>query len=277
MQTRYVSDNISYRRMTTEELRSAFLVDSLFNKNKIDLIYTNVDRAIVGSAVPAEGALRLSASKKEMAAEYFAERRELGIINIGGDGSVTADGVEFNMNNKDALYIGKGTKDIVFKSKAAAEPAKFYMASYPAHAAYPTTLIKNSDADASKLGDIQNSNKRTIYKFIHPSGVKSCQLVMGLTELEEGSVWNTMPPHTHMRRTEIYLYFGLAEDACAFHFMGEEKETRHLVIRNEQAVIAPSWSIHSAAGTKNYSFIWAMGGENQAFDDMDFIPVKEIL
>jgi 4-deoxy-L-threo-5-hexosulose-uronate ketol-isomerase len=276
MEVKYFPDPEGYKRLTTAELRKIFLIDKIFTHSEIDMVYSSVDRSITGSAVPAGKGLRLISSKKEMAAEYFAERREIGIINIGAEGRVVADGKEFQMNNKDGLYIGKGTKEIEFFSRNKDNPAFYYFSSYPAHKEYPSVHAKFSDAEPSKLGSLKTANQRTIYKYIHPNGIKSCQLVMGLTELEEGSTWNTMPVHTHQRRSEIYMYFNLANDACLFHLMGTPDETRHLVIRNRQAVISPSYSIHSGVGTQNYSFIWSMGGENQEFDDMDWVAMQEL-
>ena len=252
MEVRFLPDNKTYQRMSTEELRNAFLVDSLFNDDKIDLVYTDVDRAIIGSVVPVTKSLKLEASKKEMAADYFTERREIGIINVGGTGVVKADGVDFELEFKDALYIGRETKDVEFKSKSKDSPAKFYLMSYPAHTKYENKMMKFSEAEPAKLGSQEEANKRTIYKFIHLNGIKSCQLVMGFTELDEGSIWNTMPAHTHLRRSEIYTYFNMKEGSVVFHFMGEQKETRNLVVKDLQAVISPSWSIHAGAGTKNY-------------------------
>jgi 4-deoxy-L-threo-5-hexosulose-uronate ketol-isomerase len=276
MEVRYSPDPAAYRTMTSVELRRFFLVDSLFVLNTLPMVYSDVDRSITGSAVPAQGELRLLSSKKEMAAEYFLERREIGIINIGGEGHVIADGKAYKMKHKDGLYVGRGTKEVLFGSVDANAPAQFYFVSFPAHAAMPTTHVTFSNTEAARLGTVQDANKRTIHKYIHPRGIKSCQLVMGLTELEEGSVWNTMPVHTHQRRSEIYLYFNVADDAVVLHLLGEPTETKHLLIRNRQAVISPSWSIHSGVGTRNYSFIWAMGGENQEFDDMDWVPTGEL-
>jgi 4-deoxy-L-threo-5-hexosulose-uronate ketol-isomerase len=275
MEVRYLPDEHRFANMNTEELRETFLV-KLFDSNKVMLIYSQLDRAIVGSAVPVKKQLELKATKKEMAAKYFAERREVGVINIGGKGSITVDGKTYTMDYKDALYIGRGAKKIVFKSSSQKKPAKFYIASYPAHKEYPTTHAKFKDATPVKLGSLETSNARTIYKYIYPGGIKSCQLVMGLTELETGSVWNTMPAHTHQRRSEIYMYFNLSDDNFVTHLMGKPEETRHLIIRDGEAVISPSWSIHAGAGTKNYSFIWGMGGENQDFDDMDWVPMKNL-
>jgi 4-deoxy-L-threo-5-hexosulose-uronate ketol-isomerase len=276
MEVRYSPDVNSYKKLSTDDLRKSFLVENLFEKNKVCLLYSDADRAIIGSAVPVNSMLQLEGNKKEMASDYFAERREIGIINIGEEGSITADGKEYKTNYKDGLYIGRGTKKIEFKSSGKEKPAKFYFVSYPSHKDFPTTHIKFSDAESVSLGNAKDANKRTIYKFIHLNGIKSSQLVMGLTELDDGSVWNTMPAHTHIRRSEIYMYFNLEKESVAFHFMGEPDETRNLIIRNEQAVISPSWSIHCGAGTKNYSFIWAMGGENQVFEDMDPVAMNNL-
>jgi 4-deoxy-L-threo-5-hexosulose-uronate ketol-isomerase len=276
LEVRYTPDSESYKKMNSDELRKYFLIDSLFTAGKLELVYTDVDRAIIGSAVPLQNSLKLLGSKKELASEYFAERREIGIINIGGSGKVKADKNEFFLQNREALYIGRGTKEIEFYSDASDHPAKYYLISYPAHKELPSKQIKFNEAESVKLGQLENSNQRTIYKFILPSKLETCQLVMGLTELETGNVWNTLPPHSHQRRTEIYMYFNLKDDSVVFHLMGEAKETRHLVIRNEQVVISPSYSIHSGVGSQNYSFIWAMGGENQEFDDMDWISINEI-
>lgn len=275
MEVRYSPDERSFKTMGTDELRDNFLID-LFAKDQIPLVYSDVDRSITGSAVPVKKSLELKASKKEMAADYFAQRREIGIINVGGKGSILVDKKTYSMEYKDALYIGRGSKKIVFKSANARKPAKFYIVSYPAHAEYPTTHAKFADAAPTKLGSLETSNERTIYKYIFPDGIKSCQLVMGLTELEKGSVWNTMPAHTHQRRSEIYMYFNLDKENFVVHLLGNPKETRHVIIRDGQAVLSTSWSLHSGAGTKNYSFIWAMGGENQEFNDMDWIPMKDM-
>lgn len=276
MDVRYSPDFNGFKKMTTEELRNSFLIDNLFQKNKILMTYSDVDRSITGSAVPSGKALKLTASKKEMAAKYFAERREVGVINIGGEGKVKVDRKTINMKHKDALYIGRGTKTIQFESKSAKKPAMFYFVSYPAHTEYPTKHIKFADSTPVKLGSLAGSNARTIYKYIHPGTMPTCQLVMGLTELEEGSVWNTMPAHTHQRRSEIYMYFGLDPESIVVHLLGTAEETRHIMMRDKQAVLSTSWSMHSGAGTQNYSFIWAMGGENQEFDDMDWIAMKDL-
>jgi 4-deoxy-L-threo-5-hexosulose-uronate ketol-isomerase len=260
--------------MTTDELRDAFMVD-LFEAGDLNLLYCEVERAIVGAAVPTVAKLSLEAGK-ELAADYFCQRREVGVLNIGAVGTVTVDGTKYTMENLDGLYIGRGSKEIIFESDAADDPARFYLISYPAHTEYPTTLAKKADANALNLGSVEDANKRTIYQYIHENGVKSCQLVMGFTALEPGSVWNTMPCHTHERRTEVYLYFGLDDESRVFHMMGPGDETRHIVMANEQAVISPMWSIHSGCGTKAYTFCWGMGGENQHFDDMDHIQIADL-
>lgn len=276
MEVRYTTDPQGYKRMTTDELRKMFLIDNLFKPGEITLVYTDTDRAIVGSAVPLDKALKLESSKKEMAADYFAERRELGIFNIGSDGIVKAGNEEFTLSKYDCLYIGKGTEFIEFSSIDTNNPAQFYIMSYPASTVFPTVLIKHSEVEPLKLGSSETLNKRRLYKYIYPDRLKSNQLVMGFTTLEEGSGWNTMPPHTHQRRTEIYMYFEIKPEALVFHFMGEPDETRHLIVRDRQVTISPSYSIHTGAGTNNYSFIWAMGGENQAFDDMDGIAISNL-
>lgn len=272
MELRYVADPIRFRRMITQEIRDSFLVDKLFQPDQIYLLYSEVDRGIIGSVVPGKGKLSLSGSK-ELATDYFCERREIGVLNIGGKGLISVDGTTFSMHNRDGLYIGKGSKEIVFSSVDAADPAAFYLLSFPAHQTYPTKQAKLADAEATQVGSAETSNRRTIYKYIHPRGIQSCQVVMGFTVLEPGSAWNTMPPHTHERRMEVYLYFDMAEDTRVFHLMGPEDETRHIVVANRQAVISPSWSIHSGAGTGAYTFCWGMGGENQTFEDMDGIAI----
>ena len=276
MEVRYTYNPDYYKRLSSDELRNNFLVDSLFKLEELNLIYTDVDRSIIGSAVPGKIEISLKGSKKETASEYFAERRELGIINIGSKGSVKVDGISYVLENKDCLYIGKGAKEIKFYSKDSADPAFYYIASYPAHKEFPVKLVSYLEAEKQSLGSLEKCNRRVINKYILPGKVESCQLVMGLTEIENGNVWNTFPPHTHQRRTEIYLYFDLKDDSMVFHFMGEENETRHIIVRDKQAVISPSFSIHSGVGTSNYSFIWGMGGENQVFDDMDSLNLKNI-
>lgn len=276
MDVRYSPDREGFQFMTTDELRETFLIDNLFQKNKIPMTYSDIDRSITGSAVPSGKSLKLTASKKEMAAKYFTERREIGVINIGGKGTIKVGSKEFKMDPKDALYIGRGKHSIEFSSDKANQPAMFYFVSYPAHTEYPSKQIKFAKSTPVRLGSDKAANKRTIYKYIHPGTLPTCQLVMGLTELEEGSVWNTMPAHTHQRRSEVYMYFGIEKNSIVMHIFGEPTETRHLIIRDKQAALSPSWSMHAGCGTKNYSFIWAMGGENQDFDDMDAIPMKEL-
>jgi 4-deoxy-L-threo-5-hexosulose-uronate ketol-isomerase len=275
MKVRYSADPVRFSRMTTQEVRDEFLIDTLFQPDSLEMIYSDIDRAITGSAVPAKKTLSLSAAD-ELRADFFCQRRELGVLNIGQAGTVTIDGTDYTMSNKDGLYIGRGCKDISFSSDNPKEPAKFYLLSYPAHFDYPTVHIKMSEAEPVELGTIEASNKRTIYKLIHPAGAESCQLVMGFTELAPGCVWNTMPPHTHERRMEVYMYFDIAEDTRVFHLMGKPDETRHIVVADGQAVISPSWSIHSGVGTGAYTFCWGMGGENQAFDDMDHLTIDKL-
>ncbi len=275
MKVLYSADQIRFKRMTTEEIRDTFLIDNLFSPDSISMLYSDVDRAIIGSAVPIKGKLNLPPAK-ELASDFFAQRRELGLINIGATGIVYVDKQQYKMENRDGLYIGRGSKLIEFESVIPDNPAYFYILSYPAHADYPTMHAKISNAEAVYIGSKKESNKRTIYKYIHPAGIKSCQLVMGFTELNEGSVWNTMPAHTHERRTEVYLYFDIDKSSVVFHLMGKPDETRHIVVRNRQAVISPSWSIHAGAGTSSYSFIWGMGGENQEFGDMDNISMESL-
>lgn len=263
----------------TDRLRHDFLIQDVFVPGEIKTIYSQIDRIIVGSATPTDKALKLAAGD-ELRAAYFLERREMGVINIGGKGSITLDGVKYDFDYKDGIYIGMGTKDIVFESVDASNPAKFYFNSAPAHKTYPTRFI-NPERDIlpenkKELGCLENANHRTIRKYILPGQVESCQLEMGMTALEPGSVWNTMPCHTHDRRMEVYLYFEVPENDVVFHYMGEPTETRHIVMRNEEAVISPSWSIHSASATHAYTFIWGMVGENQDFDDMDDVDMKDL-
>ena len=275
MEVRYSPDPVRFCRMTTQEVRDNFLIDSLFTSDEIMMVYSDVDRAITGSAVPVKGELSLT-SADELRADYFCQRRELGILNIGEEGIVTIDGAEYEMSNLDCLYAGKGCKEITFSSNDPSRSAKYYLLSYPAHAEYPVVHIQRSQSTPAKLCSVEESNKRTIYKCIHPDNAKSCQLVMGYTVLEPGCVWNTMPAHTHERRMEVYMYFDVADGARVFHFMGKPQETRHISVANQQAVISPSWSIHSGVGTAAYTFCWGMGGENQAFDDMDHLQIEDL-
>lgn len=286
MELRTAASPRDVKHYTTERLREEFLIQNLFVEGEIKTVYSHIDRIITGAAVPVTP-LVLTAGE-EIRADYFLQRREMGIINIGGKGTVTVDGKDYVLDYKDGIYIGMGSKDITFASDDAKNPAKFYLNSAPAHKSYPTVLIKPEgeeeegvvivkDSNKVELGSLEESNHRTICKYILPGQVESCQLVMGMTSLQPGSVWNTMPCHTHDRRMEVYLYFEMPEDACVFHYMGEPTETRHIVMRNEEAVISPSWSIHSGCGTRAYSFIWGMVGENQAFDDMDGVAMTEIM
>ena len=275
MEVRYSPDPVRFCRMTTQEVRDSFLLESLFTPDVIEMTYVDVDRVIVGSAVPVGKSLALT-SADQLRADFFCQRRELGILNIGGSGSVTVDGQSYSMANLDCLYVGRGSKEIIFDSVETGKPAKFYLLSYPAHADYPTSHIQIEQATPVHLGSLEASNKRTIYKCIHPEGIKSCQLVMGFTVMEPGSVWNTMPPHTHERRMEVYTYFNVPSDARVFHYMGKPEETRHIAVADGQAVISPSWSIHAGCGTSAYTFCWGMGGENQAFDDMDHLTIDDI-
>jgi 4-deoxy-L-threo-5-hexosulose-uronate ketol-isomerase len=275
MQIRYSPNPADYQKLGTADLRAAFLIETLFTPGKLELVYTDADRAIVGSAVPVGEPVKLSVDA-ELRAAFFCERRELGVLNIGGAGAVEVDGKQYSLGKLDCLYVGRGSRNVAFTSNDAAKPAAFYLLSYPAHAAHPTTLAQTQDATPVKLGTVADANCRTIYKYIHTGGIKSCQLVMGFTKLEEGSVWNTMPPHTHTRRSEVYMYFDLDPKRRVMHFMGTPQQTRHLVVADRQAVISPSWSIHCGAGTGAYTFCWGMGGENQTFEDMDPAPVEAL-
>jgi 4-deoxy-L-threo-5-hexosulose-uronate ketol-isomerase len=275
MQIRFSPNQNDYQKLCTDGLRANFLIESLFAPGKVELVYSDADRAIIGSAVPVGAALKLTADA-ELRAAFFCERRELGVLNIGGAGAVEVDGKKYEMNKLDCLYVGRGSKDISFSSRDAAAPAAFYLLSYPAHTGYPTMRATMKDAAPVELGTLADANRRTIYKYIHADGIKSCQLVMGFTKLQEGAVWNTMPPHTHTRRSEVYVYFDVDPKRRVMHFMGTPQQTRHLVVADRQAVISPSWSIHCGCGTGAYTFCWGMGGENQTFDDMDAAPVAQL-
>ena len=268
MRTIEATDRLSYRRMTTDELRKNFVVEELFQAGTINLVYTNVDRAVVGGIMPATEPLELKGGR-EMACTFFCERREAGIINLGGAGSIVVDGTSYEMASRECLYIRRGSRGILFSSANPEKPAQFYLVSYPAHADYPTSKVGLKDANRIELGSLAESNRRTIYQYIRPGFIKSCQLVMGFTELHEGSVWNSFPPHTHNRRTEVYCYFDLPPNGTVMHFLGEPDETRHVALHEKHVVLSPAWSVHCGAGTGGYAFIWAMGGENQEFDDMD--------
>jgi 4-deoxy-L-threo-5-hexosulose-uronate ketol-isomerase len=274
MELRCAANPKDVRNYDTGRLRADFLVQKLFQPGETKLVYSHVDRIIFGSVRPVRPTL-LEAGR-ELRAQYFLERREMGVINIGPKGTVTVDGTDYVLDTKDGLYIGMGSKEIKFSSANPDQPAKFYLNSAPAHKTCPTVLIKPENCARVELGSLEESNHRVITKYILPGQVESCQLVMGMTSLKPGSVWNTMPCHTHDRRMEVYLYFDLPEDAVIFHYMGEPTETRHIVMRNEEAVISPSWSIHAASATRAYTFIWGMVGENQAFDDMDAVAMQNL-
>ena len=279
MDIRYSCNQRDFKRYTTEETRKEFLIEKLFVADEVVPVYSHVDRMVTVGIMPVSEKVSLDKGIDIWAnfgTHFFLERRELGMFNVGGEGAVTVDGVVYELGYKDCLYITMGAKEVFFESKNADVPAKFYIVSAPAHCSYETRLIKIADAAKKPLGALETSNKRVINQFIHPDVLKTCQLSMGMTVLEPGSVWNTMPAHTHERRMEVYFYFEVPENNVVFHMMGEGQETRHIVMQNEQAVISPSWSIHAGAGTSNYTFIWAMGGENQAFDDMDVIPTTEL-
>lgn len=268
MRTIEAPDRASYKRMDTAELRKGFVAEGLFVPGQANLAYTNVDRAVVGGFVPTDAPLTLEGGR-EMACAHFHDRRESGILNLGGPGSITVDGVTYPMKNRECLYVGRGAKAVTFASDDPSAPACFYLVSYPAHTAYPTTHATIGQANTIRLGSLADSNSRTLRQYIRPGFIRSCQLVMGFTQLDEGSVWNTFPPHTHDRRTEVYCYFDLPKDGLVMHFLGEPEATRHVVLREKQVVLSPPWSVHCAAGTGAYTFVWAMGGENQDFDDMD--------
>lgn len=275
METRYATAPQDVKRLTTEELRAQFLVEKLFVPGEVILTYTHHDRMIFGGVTPTDKELTITLDK-ELGVDYFLQRRELGIINIGGDGVVELDGEEYVINYRDGLYVGKETKEILFRSNSSDKPAKFYVVSTPAHKKYPTVKLDINKMMPLEKGEQSTLNERKIYQYVHPNNCESCQLQMGYTVLEPGSTWNTMPAHTHERRMEVYLYFEMDEDTRAFHFMGEPEETRHLVMANEQAAISPSWSIHTGVATAEYTFIWAMCGENITYDDMDHIEMSRL-
>lgn len=279
MDIRYSANPNDVKRYTTQELREEFLIEDLYQPDQVAAVYSHVDRMVTLGCMPVNESVSIDKGIDVWAnfgTHYFLERREVGMFNIGGAGTVTVDGTVYELGYKDCLYITMGAREVHFASADSAKPAKFYMVSAPAHRSYGTKLLKIADAAKKPLGSAAASNKRVINQFIHPDVLKTCQLSMGMTVLEEGSVWNTMPAHTHERRMEVYMYFEVPEDQVVFHMMGQSQETRHIVMKNEQAVISPSWSIHAGAGTASYTFIWAMGGENQAFDDMDVIPTTDL-
>lgn len=275
VQTRYESSPREAATMNAEALRSHFLIENLLQTDKVELVYSHYDRVIIGGAMPVENVISLP-NPDELKADFFLERRELGIINIGRNGQVIADGIPYDLEKLDCLYISRGVREVRFVSENTAKPARFFLLSAPAHLEYPTHRMTKEEATPQRMGATETSNQRTIYKYIHPDGIGSCQLVMGLTILENGSVWNTMPPHTHDRRMEVYFYFDVMENQKVLHLMGQPQETRHLWVGNEQAVISPPWSIHAGCGTASYGFIWGMAGENQAFTDMDFVQTNDL-
>ncbi|MCO4319257.1 5-dehydro-4-deoxy-D-glucuronate isomerase [Phyllobacterium sp. 21LDTY02-6] len=272
---RFAIDPSAAAAMGTDELRHNFHIGDLFQPGQVTLTYTHYDRMIVGGAMPGSAPLELQAIKPTGTAN-FLDRRELIVVNIGGAGRIEADGASFELAARDMLYLGMGAKGVSFASSDAGNPAKFYLLSAPAHQAYPARLIRIGDAKRIDLGSRATSNERSIFQFIHADGVKTCQLVVGMTQLAEGSVWNTMPCHIHDRRMEAYLYFDLPETARVFHFMGEPDETRHIVVKNEEAVLSPGWSIHSGSGTANYAFIWAMAGDNMDYTDVDAVAIEDL-
>jgi 4-deoxy-L-threo-5-hexosulose-uronate ketol-isomerase len=276
MEERYESHPNEVEQMNTEELRENFLVEEVFAEGEAHFTYSHYDRMILGGVVPLSEAIELD-NYEPLKSEYFLERREMGIINVGGKGSIKADGKNYDLDKLSCLYLSRGTKEVTFSSSDKKNPAKFYCFSALAHAKYESKVYTKEDALPVTLGSSESANERTIYKYIHDDGIGSCQVVMGLTVMHKGSVWNTMPPHTHDRRSEIYLYFDLPKEHGVMHFMGEPDQTRHMWVRNDQAIISPPWSIHAGSGTASYSFIWAMAGENKDFKDMDFIELNELM
>jgi len=275
LESRFAVSPNEVKQMDTDLLRKNFLIDKLFEQDAINLTLSHYDRYIAGGVMPVHKSLSLS-NPDYLKASYFLERREMGIINVGGVGSISLDGVDFELGFKEALYIGKGTSEVIFSSKDAAQPAKFYVNSAPAHHSYPSKKVTKNEAEVVVLGTMETANHRIINKLLVNSVVQTCQLQMGMTELKPGSVWNTMPAHTHDRRMEVYLYFEVPTGQSVCHFMGEPQETRHLWVQNEQAVISPNWSIHSGAGTSNYTFIWGMAGENLDYGDMDHCAINDL-
>ncbi|MCR5810765.1 MAG: 5-dehydro-4-deoxy-D-glucuronate isomerase [Lachnospiraceae bacterium] len=279
MDIRYSASPNDVKRYTTEELRDEFLITDLYVPDTVKATYSHVDRVVILGIMPVSEEVSIDKGIDiwhNFGTEYFLERREAGVFNIGGKGYIVADGVRYDMGYEDCLYITKGVKEVYFGSIDGADPARFYLASYPAHKACKTTFLSFDKANHRPCGDEKNANKRVINQFIHPDVLETCQLSMGLTQLAPGSVWNTMPSHTHERRMEVYTYFEIPENEAVMHFMGQPQQTRNIVMQNYEAVISPSWSIHSGCGTSNYTFIWAMGGENQAFDDMDNLKPNEL-
>lgn len=274
-EVRYAASPQDVKMYDTKRLREEFLIQNLMEADKVNLVYTHYDRYIAGGAVPVKNSLKLE-TIEPLKSDYFLERRELGIINVGGSGSVTVNGTKYELAYKEALYIGRENKEVIFNSDDAANPAKFYLNSAPAHKIFPTKKVSQQDAEIVELGTMETANARTIRKLIVNSVVETCQVQMGMTELKTGSVWNTMPAHVHDRRMEVYFYFEIPEDQAVCHFMGEPQETRHIWMANNEAVISPPWSIHSGSGTSNYTFIWGMAGENLDYGDMDFCKINEL-
>ncbi len=264
-----------FKTYSTNIIRERFLLDALAEKDKINFVYTHYDRMIVGMAMPVSTKINLP-DYDILRSDYFLERREMGIINVGGDGTISTNNENYSLKKLDCLYIGKGNEKVTFASVDAAKPAVFYILSAPAHAVHPTQLLKKEQAQGGEMGAVETASKRTIYRYIHKDGLKSCQLVMGLTILETGSVWNTIPAHTHNRRMEVYFYFDVPENQVVFHYMGEPQETRHMLVKNYNAVVSPPWSIHAASGTSNYGFIWGMAGENLEYTDMDVVQLNDL-
>lgn len=276
MEIRFQNSPAEVKTMDTQALRDNFLIPELMKPDLITLLYSHYDRVIIGGVKPVVKTILLP-NEAELRADYFLQRREIGIINVGGNGTVVADGISYEVNKLDCLYIGKGVQNVSFASTDTNNPACFYLLSAPAHQAHPTTLLKKEDAASNTVGTPETSNHRTIYKYIHADGIQSAQLVMGLTILQTGSVWNTMPAHTHTRRMEAYFYFDVPENQRVFHLMGEPQQTRHIVINNHEAVVSPPWSVHSGCGTANYGFIWGMAGENYVYTDMDAVNIADLL
>ncbi|MFN4145816.1 MAG: 5-dehydro-4-deoxy-D-glucuronate isomerase [Runella sp.] len=275
IQVRHATNPTDFKKYDTQRIREEFLIEKLFVPDQVHFVYSHYDRMIVGGIKPV-GQMHKLPVYEELRSDYFLERRELGILNVGGDGFVKVGEELFTLQKRDCLYVGKGNKEVSFKTLDPEFPAKFILVSTPAHRQIPTAMMKAADATPTEMGNPETANTRTIFKYIHAQGLQSCQLVMGMTCLKYSSVWNTMPPHTHDRRSEVYVYFDLEDEQRIFHFMGTAQETRHLVVANEQAIISPPWSIHAGAGTTSYSFLWAMAGENYTFTDMDQIRLSEL-
>jgi len=275
MEQRYHNSPAEVKQMSTEAIRENFLIQSVMQAGVLNLTYSHYDRMIIGGVVPQSGGINLE-NYPELRADYFLERREMGAINVGGDGEIEVDGQTYALSRLGCLYIGRGSQNVSFKSLDENNPAQYYLLSAPAHQNYPTTFMPKEGALPMTIGSLETSNERTIYKYIHKDGIQSSQLVMGLTSLSVGSVWNTMPAHTHDRRMEAYFYFDVADDQAVVHFMGHPQETRHLLVHNHEAIISPPWSIHSGCGTRNYSFIWGMAGENKDYTDMDVVKITDL-